>query len=105
MAVLFANESEILRKMRLIEWLKAELITHVGQLYQAMARNSEQAISESLAAIIIACYVLGRRLGITFDSLEREVLTKVEQNIKVEHEVEKWFGDYSEYQQHLRRKR
>ena len=91
---MFSNESEILRKMRLIEWLKAELITHVGQLYQAMAKNSEQA-----------CYVLARRLGIAFDSLDREVLTKVEQNIKIEHEVEKWFGDYSEYQHHLRRKR
>ena len=34
MAILFSNESEILRKMRLIEWLKAELITHVGYLYQ-----------------------------------------------------------------------
>jgi len=102
---LFSNESEILRKMRLIEWLKAELVTHVGQLYQAMAKNSEQAISEGIAAIIVACYILARRLGITFDSLDREVLAKVEQNIKSEHEVEKWFGDYSEYQHHLRRKR
>lgn len=105
MAVLFSNESEILRKMRLIEWLKAELITHVGHLYQAMAKNSEQAISEGLANIIVACYILARRLGITFDSLDRDVLNKVEQNIKSEHEVEKWFGDFSEYQRHLRPKR
>ena len=102
---MFSNESEILRKMRLIEWLKAELITHVGQLYQSMAKNSEQAISEGLAAIIVDCYILARRLGITFDSLDSEVLKQVEQNIKVEHEVEKWFGDYSEFKHHLRRKR
>ena len=101
---MFSNESEILRKMRLIEWLKAELITDVGQLYQAMAKNSEQAISEGLAAIIVSCYILARRLGITFDALDKDVLTKVEQNIKIEHEVEKWFGDFSEYQQHLRQK-
>lgn len=101
---MFSNESEILRKMRLIEWLKAELITHVGQLYQAMAKNSEQAISDALAAIIVACYILARRLGITFHSLDREVLKKVEHNIKNEHEVEKWFGDFSEYQNHLRKR-
>jgi len=102
--VLFSNESEILRKMRLIEWLKAELITQVGQLYQAMAKNSELAISEGLAGIVVACYILARRLGIAFDSLDRGVLKKVEQNIKNEHEVEKWFGDFSEYQHHLRQK-
>lgn len=104
MAVLFSKESEILRKMRLIEWLKAELITHVGQLYQAMAKNSEHGISEGLATIVAACYILARRLGISFEALDKAILKKVEQNIKTEHEVEKWFGDFSEYQQHLRQK-
>ena len=102
---MFSRESEILRKMRLIEWLKAELITQVGSLYQAMAKNSEQAICDSLAGLVANCYILARRLGITFDSLDRDVLKKVGQNIKNEHEVEKWFGDFSEYQKHLRLKR
>lgn len=102
---MFSSESEILRKMRLIEWLKAELITHIGSLYQAMAKNSEQAISEGLADIVVACYILGKRLGIGFDSLDKAVLQKVEHEIKTEHEVEKWFGDYSEYQRQLRQKR
>ncbi len=102
---MFSNESDILRKMRLIEWLKAELITQVGSLYQAMAKNKEQAISEGLAAIIVACYILAKRLGIGFDSLDRDILKKVEQNIKSEHEVEKWFGDFSDYQNYLRQKR
>ena len=102
---MFSNESDILRKMRLIEWLKAELITQVGLVYQAMAKNKERAISEGLAGIILACYILAKRLGINFDSLDQDVLKKVEQNIKSEHEVEKWFGDFSEYQKYLRQKR
>lgn len=102
---MFSNESEILRKMRLIEWLKAEIITHMGHLYQAMAKNSEQAISEGLATLIVDCYILARRLGIAFDSLDKAIVRKIEQNIKSEHEVEKWFGDFSEYQRHLRQKR
>lgn len=101
---MFSNESEILRKMRLIECLKAELITHVGLLYQAMAKNSELAIREGLAAIVVSCYILGRRLGIGFDSLDKSILDKVEQDIRKEREVEKWFGDSSEYQRHLRQK-
>lgn len=101
---MFSNESDILRKMRLIEWLKAELITQVGFVYQAMAKNKERAISEGLAGIVLACYILAKRLGISFDSLDQDVLKKVEQNIKSEHEVEKWFGDFSEYQNYLRKR-
>lgn len=101
---MFSNESEILRKMRLIEGLKAELITHIGQLYQAMAKNREQAISEGLAAVVVSCYILGKRLGINFDTLDKAVMAKVEQDIRKEQDVEKWFGDSSEYQRHLRQK-
>lgn len=102
---MFSHESEILRKMRLIEWLKAELIANVGQLYQAMAKNSEQAIRDGLASIVISCFVLGRRLGINFADLDEAIVTRLSQNIKKENDVEKWFGDFSEYQRHLRQKR
>ncbi|MEN6414047.1 MAG: MazG-like family protein [Veillonellales bacterium] len=101
---MFSHESDILRKLRLIEGLKAELVTNVGQLYQAMAQNSEGAIREGIAGIIVLCYVLARRLGIDFASLDEEVLTRAGQYIKREHEAEQWFGDFSEYQRHLRRK-
>ena len=51
--MLFPNESEILRKMRFIEGLKAGLVTSVGQLCQAMAQNSEQAILKGLAVLVV----------------------------------------------------
>ncbi|MEG6584387.1 MazG-like family protein [Dendrosporobacter sp. 1207_IL3150] len=102
---MFSHESEILRKMRLIEWLKAELVANVGQLYQAMAKNSEQAIKDGLANVIISCFILGRRLGINFADLDEAIITRLNQNIKRENDVEKWFGDFSEYQRHLRNKR
>lgn len=102
---MFSHESEILRKMRMIEWLKAEMITSVGKLYHAMAQNAEQAIAESLAGIVICCYVLGKRLGIDFQLLDEAIFNKLSQNIKQEHEVEKLFGDLSDYQRHLKQKR
>ncbi len=102
---MFSHESEILRKMRLIEWLKAELIASVARLYQAIAQNSEQAIKQGLATLVIFCFVLGRRLGIHFGDLDEAIQTRLKQEIDNENDVEKWFGDYSEYQRHLRQKR
>lgn len=102
---MFPNESEILRKMRFIEGLKAGLITHMGQLFQAMAQNSEQAVLKGLAVLVTSSYILSRRLGYTFSQLDEAVFREVEDNIRKEPEAEKWFGDFSDYRQHLRQKR
>ncbi|VBB07525.1 Hypothetical protein LUCI_2774 [Lucifera butyrica] len=102
---MFSHEAEILRKLRLIEHLKADLVSNVGELLRAVAENAESAIAESLASVVICCYVLGRRLGVDFKALDDAVLARVALNIKKDHEVEKWFGDLSEYQHYLRQKR
>jgi hypothetical protein len=102
---LFSQESEIMRKLRLMEELKAELVINVGKFLLAVARNSEQAIIATLSAVVIHCYVLGRRLGIDYSALEEVILSHLGDNIKREEEVEKWFGDYSELRRHLRQKR
>jgi NTP pyrophosphatase (non-canonical NTP hydrolase) len=101
---LFSHESDILRKLRLLESLKAELVTNVGQLYQAIARNGGQSITEGLASVILSCYILARRLGIDFAALDETVSAKISQNIKREHEAEELFGDFSEYQRYLRKR-
>lgn len=101
---MFSHESDILRKIRLIEWLKAELVTSVGQVFQAIAKNSQAAINDALAAVLVSCYILGKRLGIDFEALEEAVLLRITQCIAQGQEAEKWHGDYSELQKHIRKK-
>lgn len=102
---MYSHEAEIVRKLRLIEALKAELVTNVGLLFQAVAKNADKAISQALAAVVISCYVLGNRLGIDFAHLDDAIAETLSQTIKKGNEVEKGFDDYSEYQRHLRQKR
>lgn len=102
---MFSQESDILHKLRLIEGLKADLLTEVGKLYQAMAHNKREAIGDALAQLIISAFVLGRRLGIEYPEMEEIVNTRLGHNIKQETEVERWFGDMSEYRRYLRQKR
>lgn len=101
---MFSQESDILRRLRLIEQLKADLVLSVGELFKAIVKNSESALADGLATVVITCYVLGRRLGIDFAVLDEAIGNQLNQNIKKNHEAEKWFGDYSEYLRHLRRK-
>lgn len=102
---MISHESEIVRKLRLIEWLKAELVGSVSRVFHAMTKSAELSIADALASVIVNCYVLGKRIGIDFSHLDEAINARIEQNIKQETEVEKWYGDMSELKRHLRQKR
>ena len=57
------QEVDIARKLHTIEWLKSELLEGVSLFFKAMIGNNRQVITKALAAIILTCYFLGRRLG------------------------------------------
>lgn len=90
-----SQEGGIAKNIKIIEWLKADLITSVSALFKAMLRCNEELIMDALASLHITCYVLGRRLGINFARLDLKVEAKLRKGIDQEHEVEKWYGDLS----------
>ena len=88
-------EIDIARNIRAIEWLKAEIIDGIASLMKALLKNGEDAIVDALAAIVISCYLLGRRLGFGFNRVDERVMQKLESEIEAEHELEQWYGDLS----------
>ncbi|MCL6612569.1 MAG: MazG-like family protein [Peptococcaceae bacterium] len=95
------NEPEIAKNIRVVEWLKADLITSISALYKSMLRGSEEKLLDALSGIIITCYVLGRRMGFTFSRIDVAVESKLRQGIQETHEVEKWFGDLTMFLTYL----
>lgn len=102
---MFSQESDIVRTMRLIEGLKADLVTGIGALYKALADGSVDRVRELLAAVVVRCYVLGKRLGINFADLDEAVKQQAEACGKTNHDVEVRFGDFSKLSRHLENKR
>jgi hypothetical protein len=95
------QESGIARNIRVVEWLKADLLTSVSALFRGMLRGGEEHLVDALAGLIITCYVLGRRLGINFSRLDLKLESKLRQNIEENHELEKWYSDLSLLLTHL----
>ncbi len=87
------NEPEVAKNITVVEWLKADLITSLSALYKSMLRGSEERLLDALSGIIVTCYVLGRRMGLTFSRIDVAVESKLRQGIEESHEVEKWYGD------------
>ncbi|MGE5422697.1 MAG: MazG-like family protein [Ignavibacteriales bacterium] len=89
------NHVDIAKNLRTIEWLKAELVESVSALFKALLKTGDDAVTDCLGTIIITTYILGRRLGISFQSIDFRVESKLRISINDAHEVEKWYGDLS----------
>jgi hypothetical protein len=98
-------KTNITKNLRTIEELKAELVDGVSSLFKAMIPNHEKKIINSLVRLILASYLLARRLGISYARIEQELQDEVRDLIEGEHDIEEWFGDLSELQKHLQKQR
>ncbi len=99
---------DITKNIKVIEWLKSELLTSVASLFDILAKgakNSQEAVLDILANIILVAYILAKRLGYTFEKLDSKIESKIKLEVVEEHKIEKWFGDLSGLLDYLKRTR
>lgn len=92
---------DVTRQLRTIEWLKSELVSGVAAIFKAMLKSTEETAADALANLVMTSYLLGKRLGISFASLDEKVMARVAVNIHRGHEMEKWYGDFSALRTYL----
>jgi hypothetical protein len=87
---------DIAKNIRLVEWLKSEILTSVAELFRLLAHGasvSQDALADCLASLIVAAYLLGKRLGIPFTAIDSKIEGKIRLGMIEEHDVEKHYGD------------
>lgn len=89
------RELNIAKNLRALEWIKAETVGGVGDLFRAITKGKEEQILDCLASGIIAFYVLGRRLGFDYNQINSQLKGNLLKNIKDNHQIESWHGDLS----------
>ncbi len=97
---------DITKNIKIIEWLKSELLSSVASLFELLVKGikgQQEAIADILANIILVAYVLGRRLGINYSNLDMRIEDKVKLGVLEDHKVESWFGDLSALKKHMNR--
>ncbi|MGZ4030847.1 MAG: MazG-like family protein [Tumebacillaceae bacterium] len=99
------KEMDIAKNIRMIEWLKTELLDNVSGLFRGLLKGNESVLRDFLSNIVVFAYVLARRCGIDFHELDRSVMNKVDRSIELGHEVEEWYGDLSGLKEHMKGKR
>ena len=98
------KEIDVIKNMKTIEWLKAELLDNVSQLYKNMANNedtSRDSLEDLISNIILNSYILGKRLNIDYESIDTALRSNIKLNLIQEHKIEKWYGDLSSLMEHM----
>lgn len=100
----FDKSSDITKNVKILEWMKKELIMSVGDVFDLMFRGVrplDDSLQDTLANIVLITYLLGKRLGISFKDIDNKVNEKIKQGIDQNHSVESWYGDFTNLKNHL----
>ena len=101
----FQKEIDITRNIKVIEWLKTELLTDVAELFKALIHgvkeDTEDFIAETISNLILICYLLAKRLGIGYNTIDLKIENKLKLGILEGDKLEKYYGDLSELSKHM----
>lgn len=100
----FDKGSEITRNVKIIEWMKTEILMSVGDLFSLIFKGVkplDETLQDTLANIIMITYLLAKRLGISFKEIDYKIKEKIKIEIDENHSVERWYGDLSNLKKHM----
>ena len=99
------KEIDITRNIKIIEWLKSQLLADLADLFMVLASGGREelheAVGDVLSNIILISYLLGKRLGVSYNAVEMKIQNKVRLGLVENNDVEKYYGDLSELSRHL----
>ncbi|NLN48062.1 MAG: hypothetical protein GX154_03020 [Clostridiales bacterium] len=98
-------DTDITRNIRIIEFLKSELLTSIASLFHNLLKGSKvnrDAVLDVLSNIILVTYILSKRLGYNHSVIDSKILDKIRIGKLEDHETEKWYGDLSDLSDYLK---
>ncbi|WP_059050424.1 MazG-like family protein [Paenibacillus senegalimassiliensis] len=98
------REMDVAKRAKVIEWLKTEVVDHVSRLFKALWEGSTSRVTDSLASLIVSSYILGRRLGVSYQQLDDDILDKLKKHKQEGHQLEDWYQDISTLEEHMRKR-
>lgn len=93
------NENiDILGNLKIMESYKTYLLSSIADLYATMAKGSRanmEDIVDELSEITMLSYLLGKRLGINYSTIDEKMMKKLRIGVLEENNIEREYQDYS----------
>lgn len=96
---------EISGNIQAIDTIKSEILTEIVNLHRTLAGCDEvedyDTVSDEIAAIVAMDYILAKRLGIGYGSIDNRINDLLTSAIENNHELELEFSDMSELRKYI----
>lgn len=99
----------IAANIKAIDMIKSEILSEVAKLYESLADfdNADiyDNISNGVATIAAMDYILARRLGFSYEDIDKKIIELASIAEKSNHELETAFSDMSDLRKHISRRK
>ncbi|MBC2582212.1 MazG-like family protein [Clostridium sp. DJ247] len=101
------EDFNIMHNVKIIEELKAELLSIIADFYKLLTRGSnvaQDAILDCISGAIIVLYLISERLGYSHTAVDENMRKKIRIGIIEEDKIEKEGKDLSKLYNHLKQR-
>lgn len=98
------KEVDIAGTLRVIEKLKSQMLMDVAHLFEELSepnRNSDIERGDLLADIVILSYLLSKKLGISYQQIDRRIINKTRLGLVESDQNDRWHKDLAGLLQHF----
>ena len=92
--------------LKAIDMIKGEILSEIAHLYRTLADYDEigdyESVTNEIATVIAMDYILARRLGIGYASIDKKIAELLGIGEENGHELEIEFSDMSELKKYLK---
>lgn len=98
----------IMTNIKIIEELKAQLLCIVGEFFKLLTKGNNVArdsILDCISGAISILYILGEKLGYSFEDIDHVIKSKLDMGIRAEDQVEKEGKSLSKLKRYINNRR
>lgn len=102
------KELDITKNIKIIEWLKSQLLSDIAQLFSGMVNFQGEKTSDradTLANMVILTYLLAKRLGIPNHTLDMKIMNKLKLGLLEDNNTDEWYTELMALSKHLDKSR
>ena len=104
---MYKKELDVAKNIKIIESLKCELLSDLSQLYSGMANPDsmeQQERDDILANMIMVTYMLAKKLGVPYHTLDLKILNKLKVGI-IQNSDNEWYKEIAGLSRHIEKSR
>lgn len=98
----------IMTNIKIIEDLKAQLLCIIGQFFKLLTKGNNvarESILDCISGAISILYILGEKLGYSFEDIDHVIKSKLDLGIRAEDQVEKEGKSLSKLKRYINNRR